>query len=256
MPLARARDRAGRRPSATARSISSRSTRTPTRASRRPSGSSRSRPSRRSRTARSSTSSSARCRRSQVERFLDRIVPSEADALVAEGGDANLRRALELEPGRADAAIPLARSLAAAGDREGALELLANVPELVRRRRPGDAPAPRPTTRSSRTAFAALDAGETEAGLDALIDAIAAGDDASARTSCARSSSACSTSSARRTRSRATRAASSPPRCTDVGRGPYRRQRQLAHRRDRRRRLVGLEVVERRQADAEQAHRL
>ncbi len=39
----------------------------------------------------------------QVERFLDRIVPSEADALVAEGGEANLRRALELEPGRADA---------------------------------------------------------------------------------------------------------------------------------------------------------
>ena len=43
----------------------------------------------------------------QVERFLDRIVPSEADALVAEGGEANLRRALELEPGRADAAVPL-----------------------------------------------------------------------------------------------------------------------------------------------------
>jgi putative thioredoxin len=28
----------------------------------------------------------------QVERFLDRIVPSEADALIAEGGDSNLRR--------------------------------------------------------------------------------------------------------------------------------------------------------------------
>ena len=45
----------------------------------------------------------------QVNRFLDRIVPSEADALVAEGGEANLRRALELEPSRIDAKVALAR---------------------------------------------------------------------------------------------------------------------------------------------------
>ena len=88
----------------------------------------------------------------QVERFLDRIVPSEADALVAEGGDSNLRRALELEPGRADAAVPLARMLAARGEREEALALLAD-------------------------AFAALDAGEKDKALDALIEAIAASDD-------------------------------------------------------------------------------
>jgi putative thioredoxin len=112
----------------------------------------------------------------QVERFLDRIVPSEADALIAEGGDANLRRALELEPGRADAAIPLARSLAAAGDREGALELLANVPSsfvadgLATRLRLSDDEA-------LAEAFAKLDAGETEAGLDALIEAIASSSD-------------------------------------------------------------------------------
>ena len=112
----------------------------------------------------------------QVNRFLDRIVPSEADALVAEGGDSNLRRALELEPGRADAAIPLARSLAAAGDREGALELLANVPSsfvadgLATRIRLSDDPV-------LADAFAQLDAGQTEAGLDALIGAIAASED-------------------------------------------------------------------------------
>ncbi|MDA0163933.1 thioredoxin [Solirubrobacter ginsenosidimutans] len=111
----------------------------------------------------------------QVEQFLDGIVPSLADALVAEGGDDNLRRALELEPGRADAAIPLARSLAAAGDREGALELLANVPSsfaadgLATRLRLSDDP-------SLLAAFDALDAGETEKALDALIEAIAAGD--------------------------------------------------------------------------------
>jgi putative thioredoxin len=113
----------------------------------------------------------------QVERFLDGIVPSVADALVAEGGDDNLRRALELEPGRADAAIPLARSLAAAGDREGALQLLANVPSsfaadgLATRLRLSDDP-------ELAAAFAALDAGKTEQALDALIAAIAAGDEA------------------------------------------------------------------------------
>src|SRR3954451_14517620 len=37
-----------------------------------------------------------------VERFFDKLVPSEADALVAAGDDDSLRRALELEPGRAD----------------------------------------------------------------------------------------------------------------------------------------------------------
>src|SRR5215211_5961078 len=63
----------------------------------------------------------------QVERFLDALVPSEADELVRSGGEAELRRALELEPGRADAAVPLARLLAGRGEREDALELLADV---------------------------------------------------------------------------------------------------------------------------------
>jgi putative thioredoxin len=40
-----------------------------------------------------------------VERFFDRLVPSEAERLVAAGDEASLRRALELEPGRADAAL-------------------------------------------------------------------------------------------------------------------------------------------------------
>src|SRR5438105_3291700 len=46
-----------------------------------------------------------------VERFLDSLVPSEADALISEGDEDSLRRALELEPARADAAVPLARML-------------------------------------------------------------------------------------------------------------------------------------------------
>ena len=38
-----------------------------------------------------------------VERFFDSLLPSEADALVEAGGEEELRRALELEPARADA---------------------------------------------------------------------------------------------------------------------------------------------------------
>jgi putative thioredoxin len=60
----------------------------------------------------------------EVERFFDRLVPSEAEQLVAAGDEASLRRSLELDPGRADAAVALARLLLGRGEREEALELL------------------------------------------------------------------------------------------------------------------------------------
>ena len=63
-----------------------------------------------------------------VARFLDALLPSEADALVAAGGEEDLRRALELEPSRADAGVALARILAERGEREDALAILARVP--------------------------------------------------------------------------------------------------------------------------------
>jgi putative thioredoxin len=115
--------------------------------------------------------------RPAVERFLDGLLPSEADALVAAGGEGELRRALELEPGRADAAVALARLLAARGEREAALQVLANVAGsfaaeglAARLRLEEDDP-------DLRDAFAALDAGELQRGLDALIAAIAAAPD-------------------------------------------------------------------------------
>ena len=46
-----------------------------------------------------------------VDKFLDSLLPSEADGLVALGDEESLRRAVELEPSRADAAVPLARIL-------------------------------------------------------------------------------------------------------------------------------------------------
>jgi putative thioredoxin len=116
-----------------------------------------------------------------VERFLDALLPSEADALVAAGGEGELRRALELEPGRADAAVALARLLASRGERESALTVLANVAGsfaadgLAARLRLEEADP------SLREAFAALDAGELQRGLDALIAAIASAADADRR---------------------------------------------------------------------------
>lgn len=102
----------------------------------------------------------------QVNRFLDRIVPSEADALVAAGDEASLRRALELEPSRIDAKVALARLV----PREEALELLGNATGfaaegLIARLRLEDDP-------NLAEAFAQIDRGETEAGLDTLIAAI------------------------------------------------------------------------------------
>jgi putative thioredoxin len=109
----------------------------------------------------------------RVEQFIDALLPSEADALVETGDEAALRRALEIEPGRADAAVPLARLLHERGEDEEALEVLGNVggsfaaDGLAARIRLEQEP-------ELRDAFAALDAGETERGLDQLIGAIPA----------------------------------------------------------------------------------
>jgi putative thioredoxin len=113
----------------------------------------------------------------RVEQFIDALLPSEADALVETGDEAALRKALEIEPGRADAAVPLARLLHERGEDEEALELLGNVggsfaaDGLAARIRLEQDPA-------LREAFESLDAGDTEKALNDLIAAIAAnGDD-------------------------------------------------------------------------------
>jgi putative thioredoxin len=114
-----------------------------------------------------------------VERFLDELLPSEADDLVAEGDEAALRRALELEPGRGDAALPLAKLLHARGDSDEAATVLENVTGsfaadgLLARITLERGSAP-----DLREAFSALDAGATERGLELLIDAIPAADGA------------------------------------------------------------------------------
>ncbi|MDE3132316.1 MAG: thioredoxin [Acidobacteriota bacterium] len=113
--------------------------------------------------------------REAVERFLDGLLPSAADALVDRGDEQALRQALELEPGRADAAVPLARLLLARGDREGAAAMLENVSGsfaadgLLAR-----IGLERTGTPDLHDAFRALDSGSTERGLELLLEAISA----------------------------------------------------------------------------------
>jgi putative thioredoxin len=115
-----------------------------------------------------------------VERFLDSLLPSQADQLVALGDEPSLRRAVELEPSRADAAVPLARILYERGETDGALELLREVPGSftgdglsARIKLQRDASAP-----DLASAFEALDAGDHGRALDLLIDALATADGA------------------------------------------------------------------------------
>lgn len=108
-----------------------------------------------------------------VERFFDALVPSEADALVAEGDEQSLRRALELEPEHAGAALALARLLAQRGEREQALELLEELPDSFQ----GEGMAARirlADVEATREPLAALDRGETDVALDGLIAALPA----------------------------------------------------------------------------------
>ena len=116
----------------------------------------------------------------QVAQFLDGLLPSEADGLVAAGGEDDLRRALELEPNRTDAAVPLAQLLHQRGESAAALELLDNVTGSYA----ADGLAARIRLEADpelADAFAALDAGDQQRGLDALIAAIAATDDGDRR---------------------------------------------------------------------------
>jgi putative thioredoxin len=111
-----------------------------------------------------------------VQRFLDALVPSQADALVEAGDEQSLREALALEPGRADAAVPLARLLHERGEDDEALELLGNVAGSFA----ADGLAARLRLEADpelAEAFAGLDSGETQRGLDTLIAGIAATDE-------------------------------------------------------------------------------
>jgi putative thioredoxin len=109
----------------------------------------------------------------KVAQFFDSLLPSEADALVAAGDEASLRRAIELDPARVDAKIALAIRLRKQGEIDEALETLANaegdftadgLAARIRLERTGDPQA--------LEAFKALDGGDPQGAVDRLIEAI------------------------------------------------------------------------------------
>jgi putative thioredoxin len=112
----------------------------------------------------------------QVEAFFDRIVPSEADRLVAESADDedSLRRALTLDPRHQDAARALGRMLIARGDNAEAQKVLDPFPNdflasgLAARARLSGAERD-----DLDPAWSAWDAGDHEAALDTLQEAFA-----------------------------------------------------------------------------------
>jgi putative thioredoxin len=114
----------------------------------------------------------------RVEAFFDALVPSEADGLVQAGDEPSLRRALELDPGRRDAAVALARLLHARGDDDEALALVEplegsfDAEGLAARirleRQPDDGLA---------RSLEILDSGDHAAALDALLGALQAAQD-------------------------------------------------------------------------------
>jgi putative thioredoxin len=112
-----------------------------------------------------------------VQRFFDALAPSEADALVEEGGEDSLRRALQIEPGRADAAVPLAGLLHRRGESDEALSVLGNVAGSFA----ADGLASRIRLEEAEgidleEALRALDEGDTESAVDLLIGALPSAD--------------------------------------------------------------------------------
>jgi putative thioredoxin len=122
----------------------------------------------------------------QIEAFLDRVVPSPADKLAAADDEDSLRRALELDPGNAAAARKLGRLLLKRGETEDALELLEGVAGDFEAE--GLAARARLLTQLGEDrsdgagtlvrSFEAWDAGELEAALDGLQEAVAEARDA------------------------------------------------------------------------------
>jgi len=107
----------------------------------------------------------------KVEQFFDALLPSKADELLEKGDELSLREAAELEPRRADVAVRLGQARLQRGAEEEALEAVAGyegdfaaagIAARIRLSRQG----------IGADAFTALDRGEREAALDALLAAM------------------------------------------------------------------------------------
>jgi putative thioredoxin len=108
----------------------------------------------------------------EVQRFFDALVPSEADELVKSGEEADLRRAMELDPAHETARRELGKLLLERGDTDEAVELLEGAKGdfvadgLVARVALGDDPR-------LASAFETWDCGDQATALEMLQDALA-----------------------------------------------------------------------------------
>jgi putative thioredoxin len=117
-----------------------------------------------------------------IEEFLNRFAPSEADRLAEQGDEESLRKAMDLDPRNAPAAIGLGRILLSRGETEEAAELLKPFPhDFV-----ADGLAARAELESGQngadadelqSGFAAWDEGKPDEALEQLQDALAAEQD-------------------------------------------------------------------------------
>jgi putative thioredoxin len=98
-----------------------------------------------------------------IEEFLNRFAPSEADRLAEQGDEDSLRKALDLDPRNAPAAIGLGRILLSHGESDQAAELLK--------------PFPHDFVADGLAARAELESAQNGAGADELQAAFAAWDD-------------------------------------------------------------------------------
>ena len=114
----------------------------------------------------------------QIERWLDGLVPSPADELVAVGDEASLRKALEIDPGHRAAAAALGKLLVARGETGEALELLEPLQGdfvaegLAARARLAQPNGDGELDPRLASAFVAWDAGDYEAALEPLQELI------------------------------------------------------------------------------------
>ncbi len=109
-----------------------------------------------------------------IREFVAKLAPtpeeSEADALVALGDEASLRRALELDPDHEGAIVALAELLLADGRNDEALEILGRIPETPETRR---------VAALARTGLAGAELGEDlDAKLEDLLSRVRGDDDA------------------------------------------------------------------------------
>jgi len=109
--------------------------------------------------------------KAKVEALFEGLVPSRADELLAAGDELSLREAAELEPRRADIAVALAKARLERGAEDEALEAVGA--------HQGDFAAEGIAARIQLSkqgvaseALSALDRGESQAALDALLTAI------------------------------------------------------------------------------------